>query len=176
MLNYTDQSRRILQRAKNENSMHALMEQFHLRATRQRLILAAHLFEGTNRLIDAESLYEDIAFSGAGISLATIYNTLHHFAKAGLIRPVACHGQKQYYVVNRQNSSFFHYESGEVTMVENATPKIHMLPEPPDGYVISHIDIAIHLKKLAPHKCARCRLCEADKEEDKMLNDQPSGV
>ena len=133
MLNYTDKTRRVLDRAKNEQSMHSLLETYKLRATRQRLLLAAHLFDGSNR------------------SLATVYNTLHHFAKAGMIRPVACHGQKQYYATDCRDSSFFHYENGDISAIENHMPDIRMMPTPPAGYSISHIDVAIHLiKKQVP--------------------------
>lgn len=151
MLTYTDKTRRVLDRAKNEQSMHSLLETYKLRATRQRLILAAHLFDGSNRLIDAESIYEDIALAGSDISLATVYNTLHRFAKVGMIRPVACHGQKQYYATDCRDSSFFHYENGDISAIENHMPDIRIMPTPPAGYSISHIDVAIHLiKKQVP--------------------------
>ena len=93
---------------KNGKQLSALLGKYGLRVTHQRLIVATHIFGRNNRLIDASKLYEDIAFSGEDISLATIYNTLHHYTKAGLVRPVASSGQKSFFIVNCRNSSFFY--------------------------------------------------------------------
>ena len=132
---------------KNGKQLSALLEKCGLRVTHQRLIVAAHIFGKNNRLIDASKLHEDIAFSGADISLATIYNTLHHFTKAGLVRPVASSGQKSFFIVNCRNSSFFYYQNGEVTALYGHEPLVQKLPLPPEGFEISHIDVAIHLVK-----------------------------
>ena len=132
---------------KNEEQLSALLGKYGLRVTHQRLIVATHIFGKNNRLIDASKLYEDIASSGEDISLATIYNTLHHFTKAGLVRPVASSGQKSFFIVNCRNSSFFYYQNGEVSALYGHEPVVQKLPRPPEGFEISHIDVAIHLVK-----------------------------
>lgn len=132
---------------KNEKQLSALLGKYGLRVTHQRLIVATHIFGRNNRLIDASKLYEDIAFSGEDISLATIYNTLHHFTKAGLVRPVASSGQKSFFIINCRNSSFFYYQNGEVIALYGHEPVVQKLPLPPEGFEISHIDVAIHLVK-----------------------------
>ena len=59
-----------------------------LRPTRQRIELARLLFTGQDRHVTAESLAEEGVKAGARVSLATIYNTLHQFQAAGLLRQV----------------------------------------------------------------------------------------
>ena len=57
-----------------------------LRPTRQRIELAAHLFRGPDRHVTAEDLHDEVVTSGIKVSLATVYNTLHQFTEAGLLR------------------------------------------------------------------------------------------
>ncbi|OLY46453.1 Fur family transcriptional regulator, iron response regulator [Bartonella apis] len=147
MLDFTGHIRPLVKSTKNATPIHDILENCGLRVTHQRLSVATHIFGKNNRLIDASKLYEDIAFSGADISLATIYNTLHHFTKAGLVRPVASSGQKSFFIVNCRNSSFFYYQNGEVAALYGHEPVVQKLPLPPEGFEISHVDVAIHLVK-----------------------------
>ena len=59
-----------------------------LRPTRQRVELAGVLFQNGNRHVTAESLHDEVAQAGVKVSLATVYNTLHQFTEAGLLRQV----------------------------------------------------------------------------------------
>ena len=59
-----------------------------LRPTRQRLALARLLLDGRDRHISAEQLHEEAQREGVRVSLATVYNTLHQFTDAGLLREV----------------------------------------------------------------------------------------
>lgn len=151
MLDYTRHIRPIVEKTKNKSPVrdivYDILENCGLRVTRQRLIVAKYILDRKTNLIDANKLHQDIVCAGDDISLATIYNTLHHFTKAGLVRPVASSGQKSFFMANCRNSSFFHYESGEVIALYGHDPDVQKLPLPPEGYEVSHIDIAIHLVK-----------------------------
>ena len=57
-----------------------------LRPTRQRMALARLLFGQGNMHVTAESLYDSAQEAGIQVSLATVYNTLHQFTTAGLLR------------------------------------------------------------------------------------------
>ena len=59
-----------------------------LRPTRQRVALAHLLFSGGDRHITAEILHEEALARKVPVSLATVYNTLHQFTRAGLLREV----------------------------------------------------------------------------------------
>src|SRR5262249_47051112 len=71
-----------------------------LRPIRQRLVLGHLLFTKGNRHVNAENLQEEALASRVSISLATIYNSLHQFTRAGLLREVAIDGSKTYFDTN----------------------------------------------------------------------------
>ena len=63
-----------------------LLRAAHLRPTRQRLTLARLLFEQGDRHVTAEQLHGEAVEAAVRVSLATVYNTLHQFIEAGLLR------------------------------------------------------------------------------------------
>ena len=63
-----------------------------LRPTRQRIALAELLFAKGDRHLSAEELHEEALNAGVAVSLATVYNTLHQFTEAGLLRILALIG------------------------------------------------------------------------------------
>src|SRR5204862_1235331 len=71
-----------------------------LRPTRQRMALGWILFGKGDRHLTAEMLYEEASKAKVPVSLATIYNTLHQFTEAGLLRQDAVAGSKAYFYTN----------------------------------------------------------------------------
>jgi Fur family iron response transcriptional regulator len=63
-----------------------------LRPTRQRLALAKLLFGGEDRHVTAETLHLEAQSEKVKVSLATVYNTLHQFTSAGLLREISVDG------------------------------------------------------------------------------------
>jgi Fur family iron response transcriptional regulator len=68
-----------------------------LRPTPQRVALGWMLFGRGNRHTTAEMLYEEAVKAKVPLSRATIYNTLHQFTDAGLLRQIAVDGSKTYF-------------------------------------------------------------------------------
>lgn len=81
-----------------------------LRPTRQRVALARLLFEAGDRHVTAELLHEEAQDRNVPVSLATVYNTLHQFTEAGLLREVAVEGAKTYFDTNTSNHYHFFCE------------------------------------------------------------------
>ena len=81
-----------------------------LRPTRQRLGLARLLFEGGNRHITAEQLHREATDGGVKVSLATVYNTLHQFTNAGLLREIMVDSNRCYFDTNVSEHHHFFYE------------------------------------------------------------------
>src|SRR5262245_14507141 len=71
-----------------------------LRPTRQRRALAALLFSKGHRHVTAEGLHEEALAQGVPVSLATVYNTMHQFTDAGLLREVTVDGARTYFDTN----------------------------------------------------------------------------
>ena len=117
-----------------------------LRPTRQRVALAHLLFTGGDRHVTAEILHEEALARKVRVSLATVYNTLHQFTTAGLLREVAVEGAKAYFDTNTSNHyHFFCEHSGMLMDIATGSIRIEGLPEAPEGTVISRVDVLVRL-------------------------------
>ncbi len=124
------------------------LRQANLRPTRQRISLAFLLFGPGDRHVTAEELHAQALQVGEKVSLATVYNTLHQFRQAGLLREIAIDGTKAYFDTNTSNHSHFFIESdGKLIDIPESSIKIDRLPVPPDDMKISHIDVVVRLVK-----------------------------
>ena len=117
-----------------------------LRPTRQRMALGWMLFAKGDRHVTAEMLYEEANRAKVPVSLATVYNTLHQFTEAGLLREVAVEGAKTYFDTNTSNHyHFFCEHTGQLMDIETGAIRIEGLPEAPDGMAISRVDVLVRL-------------------------------
>ncbi len=117
-----------------------------LRPTRQRLALAGILFAKGDRHVTAELLHEEALANGVPVSLATVYNTLHQFTGAGLLREVAVEGSKTYFDTNTSNHYHFFSERDGVLMdIPVGKLAVDGLPSPPAGMEVSRIDVLVRL-------------------------------
>lgn len=124
----------------------ARLRGFGLRPTRQRLALGALLFGTGDRHVSAEILHAEAIAAGEQVSLATVYNTLHQFTQAGLLRELAIEGGKAYFDTNVSNHNhFFIEERGALIDIPGGSIRVDGLPEPPEGMRISHIDVVVRL-------------------------------
>jgi len=123
-----------------------------LRPTRQRLALASLLFAHGDRHVSAEDLHEEALQAGVQVSLATVYNTLHQFTQAGMLRILPVEGSKTYFDTNVSEHHHFFYE-GEERLVDipDGNMAVTNLPEPPEGMEIAHVDILVRLRPKRKH-------------------------
>ena len=127
-------------------SVSQLLRRAGLRPTRQRLALGALLFETGDRHVTAEILHAEAVTVGHHVSLATVYNTLHQFKRAGLLRELAINGSKAYFDTNTSNHNHFFIEAdGKLHDIPADAIKVDGVPSPPDGMRISHIDVVVRL-------------------------------
>lgn len=119
-----------------------------LRPTRQRVALADLLFAKGDRHLSAELLHEEALAVGVPVSLATVYNTLHQFTEAGLLRILAVEGSKTYFDTNTSDHHHFFIE-GENTVFDimSGPIKVSDLPEPPEGMEIVNVDVVVRLRR-----------------------------
>jgi Fur family iron response transcriptional regulator len=82
------------------------------------------------------------------VSLATIYNTLHQFRSAGLLREVAVDASRSYFDTDTSDHHhFYHEDEQRVTDIPSSSIIIQNLPEPPAGMTITHVDVVVRVKK-----------------------------
>ncbi|WP_182084488.1 iron response transcriptional regulator IrrA [Aureimonas sp. ME7] len=124
-----------------------------LRPTRQRVALCNLIFGAGDRHLSAEELHEEAHKAGEPVSLATVYNTLHQFTDAGLVRPISGEGQRTYFDTNTSDHHHFFVESDN-TMIDipDGTITVDNLPEPPEGMEIVNIDVVVRLRRKADAK------------------------
>ena len=120
-----------------------------LRPTRQRTALAALLVgDGQDRHVTAEWLFEAANKADAGVSLATVYNTLRAFCDAGLLREIVVDGSRSYFDTNMTDHPHFYWEDdGRLSDASAEQLEIVNLPKPPSGTTVSAVDVVIRLRK-----------------------------
>jgi Fur family iron response transcriptional regulator len=117
-----------------------------LRPTRQRVALAELLFGNGDRHVTAEILHDEAVKAGQRVSLATVYNTLHQFQEAGLLREIAIGGQRAYFDTNTSNHNHFFLESeGQLVDIPGSSIRVDGIPEPPEHLRVAHIDVVVRL-------------------------------
>ena len=118
-----------------------------LRPTRQRIALANLLFSKGNRHLTAEELHEEAEIAGVPVSLATVYNTLHQFTDAGMLRVLAVESSKTYFDTNVSDHHHFYLEDeNRVLDIESSDMSVNGLPKLPDGMEVVHIDVVVRLR------------------------------
>ena len=118
-----------------------------LRLTRQRLALAKLLFGGMERHVTAEMLHGEAQAARVPVSLATVYNTLHQFTDAGLLKEIMVDSGRSYFDTNTSHHHHFYCEtSGELSDIDGADVAIDLLLEPPSGKEVSGIDVIVRVK------------------------------
>src|SRR6516162_7933281 len=120
-----------------------------LRPTRQRLALGWLLFGKGDRHITAEMLYEEASSAKMPVSLATVYNTLHQFTDAGLLRQVAVEASKTYFDTNASQHHHFFIEGENALLdIPDSDVVVGTTPVPPEGYEIARIDVVVRLRRI----------------------------
>jgi Fur family transcriptional regulator, iron response regulator len=125
-----------------------LLRAAHLRPTRQRLALARLMFEHADRHVTAEQLHGEAVEAAVRVSLATVYNTLHQFVEAGLLREVVVNSSRCYFDTNvSDHHHFFFEDTGRLLDIPGEHVAVSGLPQPPAGAVIRRVDVIIRVDR-----------------------------
>ena len=126
----------------------AVLRMAGLRPTRQRVALAELLFGGPHRHVSAEQLHGEADAARVNVSLATIYNTLHQFHEAGLLREVAVDAARSYFDTDTSDHHHFYVED-EQRMIDIPASSVEFikLPAAPKGMEVSHVDVVIRVRR-----------------------------
>ncbi|WP_414693134.1 iron response transcriptional regulator IrrA [Parvibaculum sp.] len=117
-----------------------------LRPTRQRLALGRLLFDGGDRHVTAEALHEQAQAAGVSVSLATVYNTLHQFTEAQLLREVVVDSARTYFDTNvSDHHHFFLENSGSLMDIDGDKIAVTGLPQAPEGTDVARVDVIVRL-------------------------------
>ena len=126
----------------------AVLRMAGLRPTRQRVALAELLLGGAHRHVSAEQLHLEAQDARVGVSLATVYNTLHQFQEAGLLREVAVDASRSYFDTDTSDHHHFYLEDEQrVIDIPPNSIVLQGLPEAPRGMMVTHVDVIVRVKK-----------------------------
>ena len=133
--------------------VHALRKRLRaarLRPTRQRVTLGWLLFAKGDRHVTAEMLFDEARAVKAAVSMATIYNTLHQFTRAGLLREILVEGSRAFFDTNPMpHAHFLLEETGALVDIPVGDLKLVQPPKAPDGYEIDRVEMIIRVKRSA---------------------------
>lgn len=126
----------------------ARLRQAGLRPTRQRVELAGLLFADHDRHVTAESLHDEVTAAGVKVSLATVYNTLHQFTEAGLLRQVIVDAARSYFDTNvGDHQHFFLEDEGMLIDIPGESIQVAGVPSPPAGMAVDRVDVVVRVRR-----------------------------
>ena len=121
-----------------------------LRPTKQRVLIAKSLFDSYKTFhFTIETLNQKINKNGVSkASLATIYNTVEAFTRAGYLKEILTSKNKSYYDTNIKSHHHF-YDEGtkELTDINYSQIKLSKIPIPPKGKKIKNLEVVIRIQK-----------------------------
>ena len=117
-----------------------------LRVTRPRLALLRLVSDAGHRHITVENLHEEAIAAAIPVSLATVYNILHQFTAAGLLRKVLIAPGRLYFDTNVDEHHHFLCElTGMLQDIPEKDIAVLGIPAPPVGTAISRVEVIVRL-------------------------------
>ncbi len=141
---------------KAQSDVQQRLKNAELRPTKQRVQLGALLWGGSCDGMEdcchvtAEELHKVAKENGVQVSLATVYNTLHQFTAAGLLREIVVGRGRSYFDTNvNPHHHFLYEESGELVDIPTDALQINRLPKAPDGMHVADVDVVVRVRTSA---------------------------
>ncbi|MCK5546412.1 MAG: transcriptional repressor [Rhodospirillaceae bacterium] len=117
-----------------------------LRPTRQRLALAKLLFENAPRHVTAEVLHVEAQAASMPVSLATVYNTLHQFTEAGLLKEIVIDPQRSHFDTTISDHGHFYFEeTGHLQDIPSGEATLTQMPVLPEGTKVKSVDVVVRV-------------------------------
>lgn len=125
----------------HRNEVVAMLQQYKISPTRQRVEIAEFLFQRPQHL-SAEKILEGVINEGKRVSRATVYNTMGLFAQKGVVREVLIDRERVFYDSNPQaHQHLYNVDTGELSDVYDVNVGITSEPQLPQGLRIIDTDI-----------------------------------
>ena len=129
----------------HKNKLYAAkLRSSNLRPTKQRLEISQYLFDREKTFhftVDDLGKVFNSKNSSNKISLATLYNTVHAFKKAGHLREVFINRDRSYFDTNvSSHHHFFDEQKNEVIDIDSSLIKVNRIPKPPRGKLVKNIE------------------------------------
>ena len=131
----------------NKTNHLKLLRKYGLKPTCQRLLLSEILFSGKDMHFCAEDLSKVILKKGFKMSLATIYNNLHHLVGVGLLKKRQINNNRTYFDNNvTDHFHIFDEENNTLIDIPYSSVKFSKFPKLPKNKKIKNISLVINLE------------------------------
>lgn len=117
-----------------------------LRPTRQRRGMLEVLGGLGACNISADEAHRLAADQGLRLSLATTYNILNQFAKAGLVRRIDLGERTWFCTCPAGHHHFLDLSTGRLSDIAGRQPVLDHLPPPPPGFEVDGVDILVRIR------------------------------
>jgi len=129
------------------NKIKQILRANDLRPTKQRVLIGDYLFDGIDKHVTAESLFKKLSNEKRGVSLATVYNTLHEFCKKELLNKITIDTDKVYFDTNISSHHHFFSDKEKLLLdIRSQDVIISSMPVAPKGKKIRKVELIIHLE------------------------------
>ena len=122
-----------------------------LRPTKQRIRIAEFLFNREKTFhftVENLNKYLNKKDNSENISLATIYNTVDAFKKAGHLKEILTNNNTSYFDTNiSSHHHFYDEQTNELTDINFHDVEISKVPHAPKGKRIKEVEVIISLQK-----------------------------
>ncbi len=117
-----------------------------LRPTKIRMAIAGLLFDGHDKHVCVDDVIELAQAHKIKTSVASVYNTLNHFAAAGILRRITVEQGKAFFDTNLSSHHHFYFEDEQrLEDIPVADIKVTGLPELPEGRELKSIDVTVRI-------------------------------
>jgi Fur family iron response transcriptional regulator len=121
-----------------------------LRPTKQRVKIAQFLFEREKTFhftVEQLDKFINSKIQDYKISLATFYNTVHAFKKAGHLKEILTSNNKSYFDTHTgPHHHFYDIKKNELIDIDANEIEIKNIPNPPKGKSIKNLDVVINIE------------------------------
>lgn len=121
-----------------------------LRPTRQRIAIARLLFSGEHRHLSAEDVYREARDAGIRLAYTTVYNILHQFTQAGLIRELPVESGRTWFDTNiGSHMHLYDEQSGQIRDLDLDASYLELLEKVklPADLEVSDVDVIVRVRK-----------------------------
>ena len=121
-----------------------------LRPTKQRVQIAKFLFDREKTFHFTVEHLDQLMNSKKSelkISLATFYNTVHAFKKAGHLKEILTNNNTHYFDTNiSAHHHFFDEKNNDLIDINSKEIRVKGVPTPPSGKRIKDIDVVVNIE------------------------------
>lgn len=133
-------------RRKSRANLSDFLLTYGIRPTRQRLDISLFLFDGTSKHVTAEQLLVAARENKVKVSLATIYNSLRQFVKAGMLKEVSFGRSPTFFDTNTsRHHHFFDEENTKLWDIPADKVKVETAAPVPQGRAVDYTEVTFYL-------------------------------